>query len=89
MKFHKLLRQIYSILKWSVYESSYCLEDYRVAHQIPPCARLFLPLRKRLYGVLLKESPKGSTTVNEWYMSGPESLDEAEKVVATEIPGKI
>ena len=79
--------QIYSILKWKVYENSYCLEDYRVAHQIPPSARLFLPLRKRLYGVLLKESPQGDTIVDEWCMSGPESLDDAEKVVATAIPG--
>ena len=83
-----LFRQIYSILKWGVFENSYCLEDYRVAHQIPPSARLFLPLRKRLYGVLLKESPRKSTIVKEWIMSGPESLDEAEEVVPTEIPGK-
>ena len=89
LKHNVLFRQIYSILKWGVYESSYCLEDYRVAHQIPPSARLFLPLRKRMYGVLLKEAPKGSTIVNEWCMSGPESLDDAEKVVATEIPGKM
>ena len=82
-----LFRQIYSILKWGVFENSYCLEDYRVAHQIPPSARLFLPLRKRLYGVLLKESPRKSTIVKEWIMSGPESLDEAEEVVPTEIPG--
>ena len=42
-----------------------------------------------MYGVLLKEAPKGSTIVNEWCMSGPESLDEAEEVVVTEISGKI
>ena len=83
-----LFRQIYSILKWGVFENSYCLEDYRVAHQIPPSARLFLPLRKRLYGVLFKVSPmKSNTIVKEWIMSGPESLDEAEEVVPTKIPG--
>lgn len=78
---------LYSVLKWRVYESSYCLEDYREAHRIPPSARMFLPLRKRLYGVLLKESPDGASVVQEWCMAGQESLDAAENVSISETPG--
>ena len=84
-----LPQMLYSVLKWRMYESSYCLEDYREAHRIPPSARLFLPLRKRLYGVLLKESPDGASIVQEWCMAGPGSLDAAEMVSISEIPGTL
>ena len=77
------LAHVKSVVEFGRYESSYCLEDFRESHRLPPSAFLFRALRRRLYGVLLYEKPGAlkadgsgfAITVEEWVMSGVGSLD--------------
>lgn len=66
---------------------STALEDCRIAAQ-PSAAALRL-MRQRIYGVALRECPGGpdNLVVEEWCMSGPQSLNCALKVDAILPPG--
>lgn len=71
---------IYNILRKLPFEMSTALEDCRIGMQ-PSAAALRL-MRQRIYGVALREYPggPGGLIVEEWCMSGPQSLNCALKV---------
>jgi hypothetical protein len=54
---------LYSVISQKVYEMSGCLEDY--SKNATPVAKIYRPLRQRIYGVLLHEQPT-VTAVKEW-----------------------
>ncbi|CAG2064407.1 unnamed protein product [Timema podura] len=60
-------RYIYPVLKGGRYELSYTLEDFSELRGFPPAAKLFQPLRQRVYGILFRELVEGeyATTVPE------------------------
>lgn len=66
---------------------STALEDCRTAVQ--PSAKVLRLMRQRIYGVALREYSGGPNglVVEEWCMSGPESLNCALKVDAILPPG--
>jgi hypothetical protein len=55
---------MYTVMLGKAYELSICLEDYGRT-DIVPAAKIYLPLRQRIYGVLLHEKPN-ATSVKEW-----------------------
>jgi hypothetical protein len=55
---------MYPVMLGKVYELSISLEDYSCS-DIVPTAKIYQPLRQRIYGVLLHEKPK-ATAVKEW-----------------------
>ncbi|XP_034249066.1 constitutive coactivator of peroxisome proliferator-activated receptor gamma-like [Thrips palmi] len=73
---------VYNILRKLPFEMSTALEDCRITVQ-PSAAALRL-MRQRIYGVALREYPGGpdGLVVEEWCMSGPQSLKCALKVNA-------
>ena len=89
MEFHgNYNSKIFHLMTGAPYESSTCLEDYR-NFEIPTVASLYSGVRKRLYGILFYEK-KGSIdesnatfqmSVQEWCMSGFDSLERAQDVV--------
>ena len=54
---------LYSVISQNVYEMSGNLEDY--SKKDMPVAKIYQPLRQRIYGVLFHEKPT-VTAVNEW-----------------------
>lgn len=74
---------VYNILRKLPFEMSTALEDCRI--EVPPSAVALRQMRRRCYGVLLREYPDQSeirSTVEEWCTSGPQSLNSALKVTA-------
>jgi hypothetical protein len=53
----------YSVISRKVYELSGSLEDY--SKDVIPVAKIYQPLRQRIYGVLLHEKPT-VMAVDEW-----------------------
>jgi hypothetical protein len=54
---------LYGVISRKIYEISGSLEDY--SKNITPVAKIYLPLRQRIYGVLFHEKPT-VTAVKEW-----------------------
>jgi hypothetical protein len=54
---------LHNVISRNVYEISGCLEDYSKGDM--PVAKIYRPLRQRIYGVLLHEKPT-VTAVREW-----------------------
>lgn len=68
---------IWSVMSCQLYESSTALEDFR-EDDLPPAALALRLLRKRIYGLLLREKPSSpgeAIVVTEWCMHGEESLN--------------
>ncbi len=60
------------------YESSFVLLDFRESHAIPPTSLLLARMRRRIYGILLRERPgsEEAPVVTEWCFAGHGSLEE-------------
>jgi hypothetical protein len=54
---------LYGVISQKVYEMSGSLEDY--SKDVMPVAKIYRPLRQRIYGVLFHEKPT-VTAVKEW-----------------------
>lgn len=80
---------VYSLLRKLPFEMSSALEDYE--SDLTPSAVVLRLMRQRIYGVILRESPRegeGDIIVKEWCASGPQSLNSALDVPAILPPGE-
>ncbi len=70
--------QLHSIATTRTFESSFVLFDFGDdSSALPSPPKLMAPMRRRIYGVLLRESPLDPPlTVTEWCFDGPGSLEE-------------
>ncbi len=78
--------RLFYILNGGCYETSFCLEDYRESHRLPPSAFLWRNCRRRIYGLLFEGK---ETNVPEWCLTGPTSLEEAAMVSTAKLPEAI
>ena len=80
---------MWGVLNELLFESGTTMEDFRES-DIPPTALALLPLRQRIYGLLLHEKPRTShhpVVVTEWCMHGDDSLSQPAQVEPVGIPG--
>jgi hypothetical protein len=75
---------LYSAILWKAYEMSECLEDYS-RRDIVPVAKIYRPLRQRIYGVLFYEKPT-VTTVKEWCIESMQVPSEPTDVPVVRFP---
>eukprot|EP00092_Neocalanus_flemingeri_P003391 GFUD01003632.1.p1 GENE.GFUD01003632.1~~GFUD01003632.1.p1 ORF type:complete len:609 (+),score=165.52 GFUD01003632.1:55-1881(+) len=73
---------VFPIMVGKSFESPTALEDFRSSHILPPHILLWESARLRMYSILLHEMPGARDQdgnflhqVEEWCMTGPESLD--------------
>jgi hypothetical protein len=63
----QVIKYLYSIMSWEVYQMSGSLEDYKKGDM--PVAKIYRPLRQRIYGVLFHEKST-VMVVKEWCVEG-------------------
>lgn len=74
---------LYPVMLGEAYELSVALEDY--SKDVEPTAKIYKPLRQRIYGVLLHDKPE-ATTVKEWCVEGMQCSRTPSEVTVTRIP---
>jgi len=79
---HSESPSVFPIMTGKFFESPTALEDFRSSHILPPHSLLWESARLRMYSILLHEMPEARDQdgnflhqVEEWCMTGPESLD--------------